>query len=572
VLDLIIRNGFVVDGTGRPGRYADVAIHDGRIEAIGHIEGQAVREIDATGRVVAPGFVDIHTHFDAQVFWDPAATPSSLHGITTVIGGNCGFTIAPLVGDPAESDYIMRMLARVEAMPLQSLQMGVPWDWKTYGEYLDRLDGRVGVNVGFMVGHSTIRRAVMGPAAVERVCTPQELVAMQGLLRESLEAGGLGFSSSNTKAHNDAEGRPVPSRHAGRDEVIGLAGTVGTVEGTVLQWNPTVAHAFRSEDVALMVEMTIAAGRPLNWNVLGVSAQSRENAYALLSASDVAKQRGGRIVSVAGASGSGARFCLASGFVFDVFPGWGPVMSLPRLEKLEALKDDSLRAELKVLAQREDNEFLSFTNWSALKVYEVFAPENQQYEGRTFGEIGIEQGRDPWDVLWDIAIADELLTRFGTVAPQPSEADWQARAEIWCDERVVVGASDAGAHVDMIAGFDYPTRVLSELVRMRSLLKVEEAVRLLADVPARLYGLRERGRLEEGWHADVVVFDPTTIDTNPPEVRSDFPGGAGRLYSEPTGIDHVLVNGTAVVIDGKPVASEGGMLLRSGRDTQTVAA
>ncbi|MBV9660567.1 MAG: amidohydrolase family protein [Acidimicrobiales bacterium] len=570
MIDLVIRNGLVADGTGQRAEVRDVAISDGRIAGLGRVDATAAREVDAQGKVVCPGFVDIHTHYDAQVFWDPHLTPSSLYGITTVIGGNCGFTIAPLPEAASERDYLMKMLARVEAMPIESLRTGVPWDWTTFDGYLSRLDGHVGVNVGFMVGHSTLRRIAMGPDAVRRECTAAELSAMDRLLRESLDAGALGFSSSGTRAHNDADGVPVPSRHAAREEILALAATVGRTEGTVIQWNPTVAHAFTDDDVELMVDMTAIAGRSLNWNVLSVSSASLASAGDLLRAADAAKEKGGRIVAVAGASSNGSRLSLGSGFVFDVFPGWEPVMSLTLPEKIEALRDPALRAELRKNAAREDNQLRAFADWPALRVYEVISPENEQYQGRTFGEIGEEQGRDPWDVMWEIAFADGLMTRFGTDAPVLTDDDWKARAEIWPASRVVVGASDAGAHVDMIASFDYPARVLAEMVRRRALLPLEEAVRMLADAPARLYGLRGRGQLREGWAADVVVFDPRTIDVSPPAIRTDLPGGAGRLYSTPTGVEHVFVNGVETVRNGELVGGAAGQVLRSGRDTESV--
>jgi N-acyl-D-aspartate/D-glutamate deacylase len=573
VVDLVIRNGTVVDGSGGPARRGDVAIDGGRIVAIGAWEGAGDREIDATGKVVSPGFVDVHTHYDAQVFWDPSLTPSSLHGVTTVIAGNCGFSIAPLPPDPAEQAYLRRMLARVEAMPLESLEVGVPWDWTTFGEYLDRLDGNVGVNVGVMAGHSTIRRCVLGPDAVRRESTVDELALMQRLLLESMEAGALGLSSSRTRAHNDAEGRPVPSRHASREELVALAGVVGRAEGTVIQWNPTVAHEFTAGDVELMSEMTLAARRLLNWNVLGVSSASRSHAYDMLAVDDAVRGRGGRIVAVAGVGGGvGARLGLASGFVFDVFPGWDEVMTLPAAEKLAALRDPALRAHLKEQAARDDNQMKTFANWPNLMVYEVFSSENEAYVGKTFGEIGAEQGRDPYDVMWDVAFADRLLTRFGPRRIAPSDDDWQARAEVWQDERVVVGASDAGAHIDMIAGFDYPSRILAELVRARAALSIEEAVHLLTEVPAQLYGLRQRGRLEVGWQADVVVLDLPTVGPGRVETRHDLPAGAGRLYGAATGIEHVVVNGVSVVRDGALTGGLGGVVLRSGRDTTSVPA
>src|SRR5882762_10193680 len=222
MIDLAIRNGLVIDGTGAPGRHADVGIRDGRVVAVGTVDDPAIRTIDASDLAVTPGFIDVHTHYDAQVFWDTTLSPSPLHGVTTVIGGNCGFTIAPLL--PEHGDYLMRMLARVEGMPLAALAEGVPWDWKTFGEYLDRIDGTLAPNAGFLVGHSTIRRVVMGERATKGEATDDDLDAMRALLDASLAAGGLGFSSSWARTHNDAAGDMVPSRYASEDEIVELCG------------------------------------------------------------------------------------------------------------------------------------------------------------------------------------------------------------------------------------------------------------------------------------------------------------------------------------------------------------
>jgi N-acyl-D-aspartate/D-glutamate deacylase len=572
VIDTVIRNGLVVDGSARRGRIADVAIDAGRIVSIGAVDAAGAVEIDATGRVVAPGFVDIHTHYDAQVFWDPMLRPSSLHGVTTAIAGNCGFTIAPLPPEKAEQSYLMRMLSRVEAIPLESLEAGVPWDWSTFGEFLDRVDAAAGINVGFLVGHSTLRRGVLGPEAVLRECTGDELEQMQRQLRESLEAGGLGFSSTAGLGHNDAEGRAVPSRYAGHEELLGLVTAIRRHEGTVLEWGPRTAGQvpFPPADVEQMVAMSRAAGRSLNWNVMSPRVANRELTLRLLDAGETASEQGARIVGLAGVYSYGSRLCLATGSVFDAFPGWEAVMLLPASEKLKVLRDPDLRAELRQLATRDDNQMRAFANWGSHRIYGVFSSENADYVGRTFGDVAAEQGRDPWDVMWDIAFADDLRTRFGPDASQLTDEDWAFRVECWRDERVIVGGSDAGAHVDMISQFNYPTKLLAETVRVRSLLSIEEAIHLLTDVPARFYGIRERGRLEEGWHADVVVIDPATVDSEVPELRSDLPGGATRLYAEAIGIEHVLVNGVPVVTDGRAVEGHAGRVLRSGQDTVTV--
>ncbi|HEY5078183.1 MAG TPA: amidohydrolase family protein, partial [Acidimicrobiia bacterium] len=319
MLDMIIRGGTVVDGTGAPGRIADVGINDGRIATIGEIDDKATRTIDAEGKVVAPGFVDIHTHYDAQVFWDTTLSPSPLHGVTTVIGGNCGFTIAPL--GPEHGDYLMRMLARVEGMPLAALAEGVPWDWRSFGEYLDRIDGTLAPNAGFLVGHSTIRRVAMGERATKGAATAADLDAMRSLLGASLAAGGLGFSSSWARTHNDAAGDMVPSRYATEDEIIALCSVVRDHPGTTLEFIPSVGM-FEEFAPDLLTRMSLAANRPVNWNVLFVGKGSEAITEHNLAASDYATDHGARVIALTIPFAPSPRICFESGFLLDTIPGW----------------------------------------------------------------------------------------------------------------------------------------------------------------------------------------------------------------------------------------------------------
>ena len=571
MLDVVIKGGDVVDGTGAPRRRADVGIKDGRIVQIGTIDTEAAHTIDATGKLVAPGFVDVHTHFDAQVFWDNALTPSPLHGVTTALAGNCGFTVAPLSDDPADAEYLLRMLARVEGMPVETLRTGVPWNWVTTADYFDRIESAgVGINLGFMVGHSAIRRIVMGADATRRESTVDELEAMKGLLHAGLEAGGLGFSTSYARTHNDADGNMVPSRHATTAELIELAKVTGQHEGTGLEIIPQVGP-FDQWAIDLMVDMSVAAQRPINWNVMVVTQANMADCQSKLAAGDAARARGGKVVALTMPISFGARLSFNSGFVLDAMPGWESAMHASRDDKLALFSDPAARDALDAKAQSPDNPLRMLADWGSKIIFDVVAPENEQYRGQTVAAIAKAQGRPAWDVLCDIAVADELMTSFGTATPVETVEDWKARLEVWRDSRAVIGASDAGAHFDLLASFNYATGLLERAVRRHQMLSFEEAIHLMTQVQAELYGLKERGVLREGWHADVIVIDPETVGTDEVAMRFDLPGDEGRLYAGSTGIDHVLVNGTPIVADGALTDARGGTLLRSGRDTATPA-
>ena len=568
MFDLLITGGDVIDGRGGFRRRADVGIVGDRISAIGSLVNggaQAAATIDASGLAVTPGFIDVHTHLDAQVFWDQTLSPSPLHGVTTVIGGNCGFTIAPLGDDPAHGDYLMRMLARVEGIPLEALQQGVPWSWQTTAEYLDAIDGNVAVNAGFKVGHSALRRVVMGDDSVRRASTGEELEAMKALLRDGLEAGALGFSSSWSRTHNDPMGNMVPSRYAERDELVALCSVLADFDGTSVEFIPALGP-FEDWALELMSDMSAAARSPLNWNVMTVTARSMEMNRAKLAAGDHAAARGGKVVALTVPQMLSLHLNFNSGFVLDALPGWEQVMLLPKEDKRRVLADPAERRRLNELAQG-DHPLRALAHWERKVVFHSPAPENEGCAGRTVGEIATERGQDPWDALCDIALADDLETSFGNPAVSEPDADWEARVEIWRDPRAVIGASDAGAHLDLFLTANYATTMLNEAVAKRGLLPLEEAVHLLTEVQANLYGLVDRGVLAEGVYADVVVLDEAAVGSTPTTFRSDLPAGASRLYAEATGIEHVICNGTEIVRGGQFTAARPGTLLRSGRHT-----
>jgi N-acyl-D-aspartate/D-glutamate deacylase len=569
VLDLVIRSGTVVDGTGGPSQQADVAVQSGRIAAVGRVDDQGAREIDADGLMVAPGFVDLHTHYDAQLFWDPAASPSPLHGVTTVIGGNCGFSLAP--AGPDHSGYLSRMMARVEGMPLAALEEGLDWTWASFGDWIGRLDGRLGVNAGFLVGHSTIRRAVMGDAAVGHEATAEDIKEMISLAHRSMDEGALGLSTSQAHTHHDGEGNPVPSRSASREELEALAAAVRDHAGTTFEIIvPGCLNGFTDDEVELMATLSLLANRPVNWNVLGVSSLNPGAMEHQLAASTAAAERGATVVALTMPHTLQIRLSFLTGAILDGLPGWRETLALPVPERLAALADPEVRRRLDEGAHSKEAGILgALANWPALRFDEVFEPANASCEGRTVGEVAKERDQDPFDAMLDVVVADRLRTGLRPPIPE-READWELRARAWLDPRTVVGGSDAGAHMDVMCGAIYSTSLLGEGVRKRGLLDWEAAVHQLTEVPARLYGLRDRGRVAPGWHADLVLFDPERVGHGPERTRNDLPGGANRLYAEAVGIEHVLVNGAEIAAHGSFTGNLPGTLLRSGTDTETV--
>jgi N-acyl-D-aspartate/D-glutamate deacylase len=484
MLDLILRNGLVVDGTGAPARRADVGVRDGRITAIGAIDDSASRVVDCDGLVVSPGFVDPHTHYDPQIMWDPAVTPSSLHGVTTVIGGNCGFTIAPM--EPPHGDYLIPMLARVEGMPVDALWAGLDFEWKSFGSWLDRLDGNVAVNAGFLCGHSTIRRLVMGDAAVGERATPDQIDAMVRLLHESCAEGALGFSSSTGQAHNDHEGNPVPSRHAAREEFLALCAALQDHEGTWMEFIPSIEPLFTDDEIELMADMSVAAGgRTLNWNLMGVrpGADEDESRANKLSASDVARAKGGNVIALTLPEPMTMRLSFETGFLYDTLPQWREVMHAPPEQKVRLLADPSVRTMLRDGAASLG--YKTYTDWSATAVSDVSDPALARYVGRTFGSIAAERRVDPFDALCDLVLEDRLQTGIEPDLQGDDESSWHERVELFRDDRVLVGGSDAGAHCDMMKTFACVTHFLGEYVRDRGYLSLEEGVHLVTDARSR---------------------------------------------------------------------------------------
>ena len=570
MLDYLIKGGTVVDGTGTKGRVADVGIRDGRIVAIGTVDEPANETIDATGLVVAPGFVDPHTHYDAQLFWDPYASPSNLHGITSIVAGNCGFTLAPL--DPANADYLLEMMCKVEGMPLPALETGVPWNWETFGDYLDRLDGRIGVNAGFMVGHCALRRYVMGADAVGHEADDEQVAAMVRLLHESIEAGGLGLSTTLSSTHSDGDGQPVASRHASRDELLALCAAVGQHEGTVLEGAfEGGLDRFADEEIELVGAMSAAAGRSINWNVLTVDSAVPDRVPRQLAAADRAAAEGGRVVALTMPVLVPMNMSFGSFCALWLMPGWGDILRLPRDEKVAALADPEVRRGMVERSHSDEaGVFRRLADWARYVIGDTYSAANDGLTGRVVGDIAAERGRDPFATLVEIVTADDFRTVLWPMPTDNDEESWRMRQEVWGDPRVMLGGSDAGAHLDRMCGSSYTTRLLADCLRGRKLAPVERAVQMLTQAPAALFGLVDRGTVAEGHHADLVVFDPATVGAEDARLVDDLPGGTARLTAGSEGVVRVYVAGVATVEDSKPTGAAPGRVLRSGADTVTV--
>jgi len=572
MLDKVIRGGTVIDGTGSPSRVADIGIKDGHIVAIGVIDQGAAEVIDATGCIVTPGFVDPHTHYDAQLLWDPTASPSSVHGVTTIIGGNCGFTLAPLI--PGDADYLRKMMSKVEGMPLAALENGTDWSWETFAEYLGRLEGNISVNAGFLVGHCAIRRYVMGPAAVGAEASEAHIDGMRAELAKSIKSGALGFSFTNSTSHSDGDGEPVASRWATHDELIALCEEVGLHEGTTLEGIvPGCLDRFADDEIELLGLMSAAANRPMNWNVLTVDSREADRVPRQISAYDRSIELGGKVVALTMPVQVPMNMSFSSFCGLWLLPGWQQILGVPLAERIQRLQDPDTRVlMLENSLSQAAGVFRRLADWGDYVIGDTYSAANEGLKGRVVRDVAIERGKSSFGTLLDIVIADELKTILWPT-PQDDDAEsWRMRAELWQDGRAMIGGSDAGAHLDRMCGAPYPTRWLADCIRGRKLVPVEFAVKMMTSQPAKLFGLVDRGELREGACADVVVFNPDEIGSEDAMLVTDLPGNSSRLTAGSFGVKRVLVNGVTIVENGVANGAVPGTVLKSGKDTYTVLA
>jgi N-acyl-D-aspartate/D-glutamate deacylase len=531
--DLVIRGGTVIDGTGAPGVRADVAIEGGRIAAIGP-KLTGARTLDASGCAVTPGFVDIHTHYDAQVFWDPALTPSCFHGVTTVVAGNCGFSIAPT--RPAHREVIARTLENVEDMNPATLAAGIPWDFETHAEYLASVGGRgTALNFGAYVGHTAVRLYVMGDAAYERKATEDEVARMCQVVRESIAAGAVGLATSFAPTHLGIDGKPVPSRLAELSEFEAMAKVLGELRRGVVAVTPGQGFFREIYDfqrrVGVPVTYTALLAIPGFWQM-----GSQLNDAETSKGADVWPQVSCRKITM--------QLRMSDPFQFNQAPSFAALMGKPRAARLAAYRDPAWRE--RALAELAKTALPP--RWESIEVAET--QKHAALVDRRVAELAAERGATPFDVMLDLSLEEDLETRFRCIQSNDDEA---GIAHLLRSKHVALGLSDAGAHVGQLCDAPLPTDLLGHWVRERGVLPLEEAVRKLTSEPAAIFRFTDRGVLRPGAFADVAVFEPERVAPGPLRRVRDFPADADRLTADrPEGVRHVLVNGVPIRSDGQP--------------------
>jgi N-acyl-D-aspartate/D-glutamate deacylase len=551
--DLVIKNGKVIDGSGLPGFHGDVAVKGGRIVEIGRVSGAARRVIDADGLVVAPGIIDNHTHYDAQVTWDPLCTYSCYHGVTTVVIGNCSLALAP--AHQEDRDNLAGVLSHVEAIPLEAIQAGVKWSWETIPQYLDALDQKLGMNVASLIGHSAVRRYVMGEASQDRPASDEEIGAMKAIVREGIEAGAVGVSFERNMRHFDWNGRLAPSNLATDAEILAVAGVIDEVGRGVIQCGG---------DRRLGAAVATSTRCPVFYGNITQQAIAPDRWRTQLDEVEGLMRQGHRAYQFVMPRPGDLRYTLKTAQHFDALPTWKNVMLLPLEMRKEAFRDPATRAKLHfeaVETPRDPSRVGEFTRrWDLQFVFKPALAKNQHLKGKSVEQIAREQNKDVLDAFLELALEENLETEF-------------ERREVNCDEAAmkalltspytVVGQSDGGAHVVFRTDYSYSTYLLSHWVRDKQIMSLEDAIRKLTFVSASLFGLYDRGLVRPGMVADLMIFDPATIAPLEPGEAHDLPGGAKRRKQLATGIEYTVVNGQVLIEKGEHTGALPGKVARN---------
>ncbi len=560
--DLVIKNGMVIDGSGLPRYRADVGVRHGRIVTIGRIRERGREVIDADGQVVAPGFVDGHTHMDAQIFWDPLGTSSCWHGITSVVMGNCGFTLAPCAA--ADKHMVVRNLQRAEDIPAQAMEAGIDWRWTTFPEFLDTLESLPkGINYSGYIGHSALRTYVMGERAFGQPATEDDLRAMERELRDAIRAGAIGFTTSRSPAHETPDARPVASRAATWDEVRRLVSVMGELNAGIFELagegvDRTPGDPGLREYHVRLRDLAVETGRPITFGVFsrrGVPDVWRKY-LALL---DETAAAGGRMFAQVHSRSLSALLSFKTQLPFDRLPVWKELRALPLAEQRQKLRDPELRRRLIEASGARDSRRPVGTEARPADYDWLLVFDTVEGPHRTVAEVARERGTHPAETMIDLALEKDLDLFF--LQPVANE-DQDAALELMRHPRSVTTFSDSGAHVSQLMDSSLQTHVLSHWVRQKQAFTLEQAVRMLTFVPATLWGFADRGLIREGMAADLVVFDPDTIAAEMPEVVDDLPAGARRLIQRTRGVAATVVNGEVLLRDGKHTGALPGQLLR----------
>jgi N-acyl-D-aspartate/D-glutamate deacylase len=561
MIDLAIRDVEICDGSGKPRYSGDIAVDAGRIVAVGRVPGAARREIRGSGLVAAPGFIDVHTHYDCQVSWDAALTPSCWHGVTSVVMGNCGFTIAPC--HARHREVLTEMLLYVEGMPTETLRAGIRWEWETFPEYLDALDRfQPAINVACFVGHSALRFYVMGDAATQRAATAEELERMQGLVREAMRAGAVGFSTSESPTHFFGDGTLVPSRVASRDEISALCEVLHEFDHSVVEVAPL--HMFASTedklaDQAFYADLARSSGGVVTWAPLLQNPFDPPGCLRVIEDAGAVQKSGAQVYPQVGCRPLEVRVSFdTAGIAIANNPFWRTILAKPRSERIALFKSVEFRNDIR---QMSSGRFVAALGpgWDSIFVRFSPSPEHEALIDRSIAEIAQQRPGDEADTLLDLALESDLGCQFGIPI---MNVDEEIVAKLLRHPAAIVALSDAGAHVDTLADQGFTSTLLGHWVRELGTLSLEEAVRLVTAIPARLYNLQGRGRIAEGCAADLVLFDAQRIGLQRTELVRDLPGAAARLIQRPIGIGHVLVNGVPLVEHGQQTAARSGMVLR----------
>ena len=552
--DLVVRGGTLVDGTGAPAVEGDVGVRDGRIVALGKLDGGAEREIDSTGCIVSPGFVDIHTHYDAQVMWDRMLSISPWHGVTTVVVGNCGFGIAPT--REVHRELVLRTLENVEGMSYDALRAGVGEDWgfESFPEYLDAVErGGVAINFAALLGHTPLRLFVMGEESTEREASEAEIEQMRALTCEALEAGALGFATSRSPTHVGYAGRPVPSREASYAEVLALASCLGEFDHGVMQATAGAGLFFNE-----FAEIVKQNHTPFSWTALLTGMAGPGSHRGFLKESEKLLEQGLAIHPQVSCRPLVFEFQFSAPFPFESLDYFKQVSQADHEAKKRIYADESFRAAFRA---RVPGGMMS--SWEETVISEC--PEDPSLHERSVSEVALERGIDPVDLVLDLALASDLSTRFRMAI---FNTDEEGVAELLQHPGVVLGLSDAGAHASQLCDACFSTHLLSHWTREKKVLTLEQAVRLLTSRSADVFGIRDRGRLEVGLAADLAIFDFEEVGCSRLRRVNDLPGGGNRLVADATGMRAVVVNGQLIRSEGEdaidPEGPMPGKVLRKG--------